>query len=139
MANLDRQRLASFVIARRMELGMRDRRALERKSGISDRTLGKVELGQSVNASTLGGIELALDWEPGSATRILQGGEPVIKGQQAPAPRRPLYADPAEQSLWERIADVQITGDKDEDERIKKGVIRYVRAARDDDRQGQAG
>src|SRR5258708_14495095 len=80
-----RKRLASFVIARRGELGYRDRRAFSKAVGISDRAIGKVELRQSGSMSTLGVVENGLGWEPGSAQRVLEGGDPAIKGQQAPA------------------------------------------------------
>ena len=133
MAQLNRERLASFVIARRMEIGIRDRRALQRISGLSDRTIGTLERGGTVNAATLGAIENALNWEPGSAKRILEGGEPVVKGQQAapePVPKR-VFSDPRDQRLWDSIADVVVTGDPAEDEKIKKGWVVQVRAARE--------
>ncbi len=89
MAGEDWQRLADFVIARRTELGMRDRRALATVTGVTDRTLGKLENGQRVSASTLGSIENHLGWVPGSCRRILAGGEPVT----GPAARADVVAD----------------------------------------------
>jgi hypothetical protein len=77
MASEDWQRLADYVIARRVELGMRDRRAFAAATGVTDRTLGKLENGQRVSASTLGVIENRLGWAPGSCRRILAGGEPT--------------------------------------------------------------
>ena len=136
MANPDWQRLGSFVIARRMALGIKDRRVLKKISGLSDRTIGTLERGGSVNGATLGAIENALGWEPGSARRILEGGEPVIQGESAePQQPRRRYDDPAEQAIWESIKDVRITGDPEEDERIKAGMIRYARAAQEDERR----
>jgi len=76
MAGEDWRRLADYVIARRAELGMRDRRALAAVTGVTDRTLGKLETGHRVSASTLGVIENHLGWTPGSCRRILAGGEP---------------------------------------------------------------
>jgi transcriptional regulator with XRE-family HTH domain len=70
------RRLADYVVARRVELGMRDRRALAAATGVTDRTLGKLENGQRVSPSTLGVIENVLGWAPGSCRRILAGGEP---------------------------------------------------------------
>jgi len=125
MAQLNRERLASFVIARRMEIGIRDRRALQRISGLSDRTIGTLERGGSVNAATLGAIENALNWEPGSARRILEGGEPVIKGQQvAPEPPRRDYDDERDQQLWESLRDVDLDDD------LKRGIIAMARDRR---------
>jgi hypothetical protein len=76
MITEDWRRLADYVVARRVELGMRDRRALAAATGITDRTLGKLENGQRVSASTLGVIENVLGWAPGSCRRIMAGGEP---------------------------------------------------------------
>jgi transcriptional regulator with XRE-family HTH domain len=74
----DWRRLADYVIARRAQLGMRDRRAFAAATGVTDRTLGKLENGQRVSASTLGVIENHLGWEPGSCRKILAGGEPSL-------------------------------------------------------------
>jgi hypothetical protein len=76
MAGEDWRRLADYVIARRVELNMRDRRAFAEATGVTDRTLGKLENGQRVSASTLGVVENQLGWAPGSCRRILAGGEP---------------------------------------------------------------
>jgi transcriptional regulator with XRE-family HTH domain len=76
MSTEDWRRLADYVVARRVELGMRDRRAFAAATGITDRTLGKLENGQRVSASTLGIIENVFGWAPGSCRRILAGGEP---------------------------------------------------------------
>ena len=78
MITEDWHRLADYVVARRVELGMRDRRALAAATGITDRTLGKLENGQRVSASTLGVIENVLGWAPGSCRRIMAGGEPAV-------------------------------------------------------------
>jgi len=80
MAGEDWIRLADYVVARRVELGMRDRRALAKATGVTDRTLGKLENGQRVSASTLGVIDNHLGWAPGSCRRILSGGEPEVIG-----------------------------------------------------------
>jgi transcriptional regulator with XRE-family HTH domain len=76
MPNGDLERLASYVIARRLELGYRDRAALEAATGITARTLGKIETGRHVGAVTLAELERALKWEPDSARTILRGGDP---------------------------------------------------------------
>jgi transcriptional regulator with XRE-family HTH domain len=78
MAGENWRRLADYVVARRVALGMRDRRALAAATGVTERTLGKLENGQRVSASTLGAIENQLGWAPGSWRRILAGGEPVL-------------------------------------------------------------
>jgi Helix-turn-helix len=80
MASEDRSRLADYVVARRVELGMRDRRAFAAATGVTDRTLGKLENGHRVSQSTLGVIENQLGWTPGSCRRILAGAEPSLAG-----------------------------------------------------------
>ena len=81
MADEDWRRLADYVVARRVELGMRDRRALAEATGVTERTLGKLENGQRVSPSTLGMVENRLGWAPGSCRRILAGGEPNLGSQ----------------------------------------------------------
>jgi hypothetical protein len=99
MADEDWRRLADYVVARRTALGMRDRRALAAVTGVTDRTLGKVETGRRVSASTLGTLENHLGWAPGSCRRILAGGEPLVPAAGLGGPQ---YDDPTLQ----HIADV---------------------------------
>jgi transcriptional regulator with XRE-family HTH domain len=98
MADADWQRLGDYVVARRAALGMRDRRAFAAATGVTDRTLGKLENGKKVSASTLGAVENELGWAPGSCRRILAGGEPaaVAGGESSPA-----YSDPTLQHIAE--------------------------------------
>lgn len=79
MAGEDWRRLADYVVARRVELHMRDRRAFAEATGVTDRTLGKLENGHRVSPSTLGVVENQLGWVPGSCRRVLAGGEPVAE------------------------------------------------------------
>jgi hypothetical protein len=98
MADADWERLGDYVVARRAALGMRDRRAFAAATGITDRTLGKLENGKRVSASTLGAVENHLGWAPGSCRRILAGGEPALApggGGQA------RYEDPTLQHIAE--------------------------------------
>ena len=136
MPSQDWKRLGAFVTSRRAERGCMTQRAFAKVTGLTDRTIGKLENGQRVGWSTLGLIEAHLGWEPGSARQILQGGDPVIRGEQAP-PRSRVYSDPVEAEIWDRMAGVRVTGDRDRDDEIKRGVIRYVRAAREDEDRGR--
>jgi hypothetical protein len=98
MAGEDWERLGDYVVARRAALGMRDRRAFSAATGITDRTLGKLENGRRVSASTLGVVENHLGWAPGSCRRVLTGGEPVM----VPASGSPSrYEDPTLQHIAE--------------------------------------
>ena len=76
MAGEDWQRLADYVVARRVELGMRDRRAFAEATGVTERTLGKLENGQHVSPSTLGMVENRLGWAPVRAGGYSQAGNP---------------------------------------------------------------
>ncbi len=98
MAGEDWKRLSDYVVARRIALGMRDRRALAAATGVTDRTLGKIENGKRVSASTLGAVENHLGWAPGSCRRILAGGEPVILPTDASHQK---YDDPTLQHIAE--------------------------------------
>lgn len=82
MAGEDWRRLADYVVARRVELGMKDRRAFAEATGVTERTLGKLENGQRVSPSTLGVVENLLGWAPGSCRRILAGGEPNARSAE---------------------------------------------------------
>src|SRR6516164_1715518 len=94
MAGEDWQRLADYVVARRVELGLRDRRAFAEASGVTERTLGKLENGQRVSPSTLGMVENRLGWAPGSCRRTLAGEEPEVS---SPDRGHAEYDDP---TLW---------------------------------------
>jgi hypothetical protein len=98
MADGDWKRLGDYVVARRIALGMRDRRALAAATGVTDRTLGKAENGRRVSASTLGALENHLGWAPGSCRQILSGGEPVMSPASAGTPQ---YKDPTLQHIAE--------------------------------------
>jgi hypothetical protein len=77
---------------------MRDRRAFAAETGITDRTLGKLENGKRVSASTLGAVENHLGWAPGSCRRILAGGEPAVAPGSGGQTR---YEDPTLQHIAE--------------------------------------
>lgn len=92
----DWKRLGDYVVARRIALGIRDRRALAAVTGITERTLGKVETGHRVSASTLGALDNHLGWAPGSCRRVLAGGEPAAA---APVAAVAHYDDPTLQHI----------------------------------------
>ena len=91
MAAQDWLRLADYVVAGRVELGMRDRRAFAQATGVTERTVGKLENGQRVSPTTLAMVENRLGWAPGSCRRILAGGEPTVG---SPDHVRAGYEDP---------------------------------------------
>lgn len=126
MASLDWKRLANFIIARRTELGMKDRVSMQQRTDISYRTISNLETGVAVSMSTVATVERILGWEPGSASRILEGGSPVLLGQAGSAPPA-AYSDPVMQDAWERLADVDLP------DSVKRGMISFARAARDEE------
>jgi hypothetical protein len=131
MADANWERLGDYVVARRAALGMRDRRAFAAATGITDRTLGKLENGKRVSASTLGAVENHLGWAPGSCRRILAGGEPVVV---AGGSGHAQYEDPTLQHIAETPG---LPPD------VVRGLIALARNWRDQlderDQPGQAG
>lgn len=78
------------MVSRRIELGMRTREALADKIEISYRVLSDLENGKrSFAPSTLAVVEQALDWQPGSAKRVVAGGEPTPTRQIVSAATTP--------------------------------------------------
>jgi hypothetical protein len=96
----DWERLGDYVVAGRTALGMRDRRAFAAATGVTERTLGKLENGGRVSASTLGVVENHLGWAPGSCRRVLSGGEPAM-ASAGPTQPQPQYQDPTLQYIAE--------------------------------------
>lgn len=72
------ERLAKLVHARRTELRLGVEPAAK-AGGISKDTWKRVEAGQKVWDRSFAGIETALQWEPGSCARILDGGDPIAR------------------------------------------------------------
>jgi len=121
MAGEDWQRLADYVVARRVELGMRDRRAFAEATGVTERTLGKLENGQHVSPSTLGMVENRLGWAPGSCRRILAGGEPKVG---SPNLGQAEYEDP---TLWHIASTPGLPPD------VVRGLVALARSWRQGD------
>jgi hypothetical protein len=85
----DWQRLGKLVIARRINLGYRRREDLAAAvDGISMRTLGDIETGKRdrYHPNTIGSLENALRWKPGSVDTVLEGGDPSEKPADGPTP-----------------------------------------------------
>lgn len=80
VAGRDWKNLAQHVISRRVELGYRSTRHLAKVAGITEKTMGRLELGYSVRSGTLAAVERVLGWAPGSMDALLAGGEPRMAG-----------------------------------------------------------
>lgn len=72
------KKLGHIVTAERVRLGYRSLAAFAVAAGLSTSTLDNIENGRktSYDAGTLGALEVALGWRPGSVDRVLAGREP---------------------------------------------------------------
>jgi transcriptional regulator with XRE-family HTH domain len=92
----DYDRLADYVLSRRTVLGI-DRAGVAGRMGVSTKTVERIELSRSVRSGTLAKLELALGWTPGSARRVLDGGEPTLVEQEESVPD---LRDDIERAIW---------------------------------------
>lgn len=85
----DWKRLGSYVVARRVKLGFKQRGDFSAAVGVSARVLSDLENGRRGNfdAVTVSSIEDVLGWETGSVDRIADGGEPRLKDDGVPVAR----------------------------------------------------
>lgn len=79
----DWQRLGKYVVARREELGYKQRGDIASAVGVSTRVMSDIENGRRGNFDpvTVAALERVLGWETGSAHRIAAGGEPRLRAQ----------------------------------------------------------
>jgi|GEM_PF-2331623 len=82
---IDVKRLGDAVSRRRQQLGL-SQRALWKAGGPSNSTLTGIENGVAdrVSPKTLGNLDRSLQWEPGSAKTVLDGGDPTPLPAQVP-------------------------------------------------------
>lgn len=73
------QRLGTLVQERREALGIYTVVDAASRSGLSRETWAKVERGDPAAPVTYRKIEALLQWEPGSAGLVLNGGDPVAR------------------------------------------------------------
>lgn len=71
----DWRRLADYVVSARKAAGYHDLGAFEVATGVTRRTLSKLQNGHEVSPDTLAAVEVAVRWKPGSCQAILAGGE----------------------------------------------------------------
>jgi DNA-binding XRE family transcriptional regulator len=77
MTSPTHEHLGQLVQTRRRELKLGVEPAAK-LAGISKDTWKRVEAGLKVWDRSYGGIEAALKWAPGSCSRILEGGTPIV-------------------------------------------------------------
>lgn len=105
----DRERLAERTHARRLEL-LRTVNQVATRAGLAPRTVMKVEAAEPVREINLYKLDVGLDWEPGSARRVLEGGEPTpIDGGEVEPQPEPEDTDTRIDRLERRIAELEET------------------------------
>ncbi|RPK56142.1 hypothetical protein EES43_24180 [Streptomyces sp. ADI96-02] len=94
MATDDHPRLAKYVTARRLLLGLAVKRAAE-LAGVANDTWKRIESGGKVRRMNIAKVDAVLGWAPGSAIGVLEGREPILIREAKEAPgadisRRPV-------------------------------------------------
>lgn len=91
----DLARLASYVVGARIKAGFATRKDFAVATGITARTLGKLETAaERVSADTLVRVAATLGWTPDSPALVMAGREPVLAGGEPARPPAPLRAVP---------------------------------------------
>lgn len=111
----DLERLATALIDRRAELGVTQEEFVRRagnkpggKPALSIKQLQRIEGHQvSPRPQTLGALDRAAGWRPGSARRVLEGGAPLVE--------QPVHLD-IRTEREQRFADALIDADFDLDD-----------------------
>lgn len=106
MVGTDFDRLADFVVNRRMELRL-ERDDLADRMEMVTKTVERIELGKSVRRTTLAALERALGWTPGSARRVLDGGDPTLVDAKDPA-ETPAALPPDEQRFVDALVELEL-------------------------------
>jgi transcriptional regulator with XRE-family HTH domain len=86
----DLARLASYVVGARIKAGFATRKDFAAATGITARTLGKLETAAGrVSADTLARVTGVLGWTPDSPALVMAGREPVPAGGRPEPPSPP--------------------------------------------------
>ncbi|MGI5288077.1 helix-turn-helix domain-containing protein [Nonomuraea polychroma] len=79
MVGEDLDRLAKYVVRRRVQIGYKTREEFAAATGLSVRTLGDIERARRlVGDATVARVEHELGWRPGAFQAILRSGEPEL-------------------------------------------------------------
>lgn len=84
----DWERVGKYVVARRVELGYKQRGDFAAALGVSARVVSDLENGRRGNfdSVTIASLENVLGWETGSFARVAAGGEPAMRDTDVPHP-----------------------------------------------------
>lgn len=81
----DWDRLSAYALSWRKRLKLR-REDVAARGETSPKTIERIENGEPVRPTSLAALEIGLDWEPGSARAVLDGGEPTPLGGKVVKP-----------------------------------------------------
>ncbi len=90
--SVDWERLGSAVFRRRVDLGIRSRRALAVAAEVGKRTVDSLETGHTVSLQSLYKIEKPLAW-PGLADAVRSGTQPRPPSDERPNDMAPQVSD----------------------------------------------
>jgi hypothetical protein len=105
----DWPRLGRYVVSARIDAGYREQRDLAAATGITSRTIGKLERGRRVGTDTLTKVAKAVGWTPDSPLAVLAGGEPRLTPcrEEPPAGGLPVQPSPLAGDAPDLAADVR--------------------------------
>ncbi|YCK35133.1 helix-turn-helix domain-containing protein [Actinomadura sp. ATCC 39365] len=105
MGGEDLDRLAKYVVRRRVQMGYKTREEFASAVGLSVRTLGDIERARrAVGDASVAAVEHALGWRPASFEAILSGREPELESPDKSEPPDQLGHvvgdDPEMRAIW---------------------------------------
>lgn len=116
------ERLRAAVLARRDQLKF-SRRQVSLNGGPSEPTLLKIERGQGTDlgAATFRKLDIGLQWEAGSAARVVEGGTPTAAPRSAIAfaPEGLVVPVSAVAEVTELVGHLQDLADTNQDEALR--------------------
>lgn len=137
MSQRDLKRLAQAVQDRRAELSL-SQGEFARRGNMGLKTVQRIEAAKiDPRVQTLGKLDAAADWRPGSARRVLEGGRPASLGAT------PVRIPPPEELVRMPITDVlkvrdrvrEIKGDEEAAEFWQEFLAYSDRRSRDQEHQ----
>lgn len=105
MVDGDWDRLRAFVIRDRDAAAYDTQRKFAEAIGVSEKSVNNFESGRNrMRRGTLSRVETVLNWVPGSAQVVLNGGEPSY-GQRPTTPRIEVdpLRDETEREIWKLV------------------------------------
>lgn len=99
----DRERLKTAIENRAVELRLKLNKVAQR-ADMSPANFLRIRTGEvALTPFAVAAIEQALDWEPGSIQRILDGLEPTPRQRERELPPAPPGVDPEQWRAWDPL------------------------------------